>query len=497
MNASIVDILKNRVNLLKSGKNYKCLCIFHSEKTPSMYVYPITNTFYCFGCHEFGGPVQALMKLDDITELQAKNHVNNVSHNNDEGIPTHQSEITIKTLKAMQFSNILLTHVNTAASKKAMKYLKDRKITQETILKFNIGILENDSSNDSGFFHKHRMFPDLEETLHLRDRNGTILTGFDKRVIFPVTDDNNIPVLFGGRSYNDDSPKYLYSKNRNDGHGKSHYLYNYSNCKRNLPIFVCEGPFDVWALYQNGVTNACAILGSSFSDNQIKILEEHPSSIYLCLDGDEAGKKGMIELLERSTIVRQKTLVITLDNEDPYDFYVLRGKNKIEEFSIDANTHMFNYFLSSLNLKLVSNRQELVQKVFKLIQESNMFFFEGFSLLEHYVSVPKDTLVKKYFKDFSDERDWLKNYLHNVFNKDLYYISIDNKAYIIKRIDQSPKSHIYIMRLDPVEFNNQIDLEVDDSSNQFDSGENVICFLGESLDEVYEKILKRETKDGD
>ena len=489
---SIIDVVKDRVALVKRGKNYYCSCPFHNEKTPSMVLYPETNSYYCFGCHESGNSLKFIEKFDNVNNFQAK-QILITSYGAVNEIEESRSEKEQKLLDFLTFSNVYLNSNFNTISKSANDYLSKRGINEDTIRYFGIGVVQDDISPSTGFFKNREFYPEFEKTLLLFKRDQIIKTSLSERIIFPIYDVHGNIVFFGGRSFNGAEPKYIYSENTSNI-SKSDYIYNMNNVDMKKDLIVTEGVFDVWALFQNGEKNSVSILGSSFSEKQIDTLERYKKSIYLALDGDDAGIDGTIKLLNNNSKIRNNSYVVELDGMDPYDYYITENKSNIKQLAIESNIYLINHFMKSSPKSTVLDKINLTNKIFKIIFESKNFNSEYIHLLASELKIKRDELEKKYI-EYSQENIMDYDKLLPLKN-DYYYIESGRNVFLVKRVSgKSIKNNslfkLLIKAIDVDELNRQID-NLD--SYEMKSGNNICVFTSNQISEVVKMVEGWESK---
>ncbi len=305
--ADIVDIVSEAVLLKKQGRNYIGLCPFHSEKTPSFTVSPDKQIFYCFGCGNGGNVFSFLMEQEGLSFPEAARML---ARRYGIEIPTQQmtpeqkkrgserESIIAVNREAMGFyCQTLHSH---AAGDRGMAYLKKRGMTKETINDFNIGYAPKGWETLVNFFSKKGVSLPLVEKSGLivprKGRNG-YYDRFRDRIIFPIFNMSKQVIGFGGRAADDSLPKYLNSPETPVYH-KSRSLYGLyearKKCRESDAIHIVEGYFDFLALFQNGIPNVAATLGTALTSEHIRLIRGYATKIILVYDSDEAGIKAAL-----------------------------------------------------------------------------------------------------------------------------------------------------------------------------------------------------------
>ncbi len=353
--ADIVRIVGDFVDLKKKGSNWMGCCPFHSEKTPSFSVSQNKGFYKCFGCGKGGNSFTFLMEIEGLSFPEAIEEVAQKS-----GIPlpepvddkTYQKRKEKKEVekkladKVIELNQIALefweSHLNddNSDSRKAKEYLEKRELDEETIKTFRIGFAPD--SWDSVFnLLKEKGF---EEKL-IRD-SGLVSVNEDKdkvydrfrgRIIFPILDLNGQPIAFGARTLGDDQPKYLNSP-ETPAYVKGEHLYgffqNKDEIRRQKYGILVEGYMDLIALYQFGVQNCVASLGTAFTPSQSKLLGRAARKVVVNYDGDNAGVKAAKRAIETLLSQDFEIKVLVLPNGNDPDDYI-----RSEGFDAYKNQH--------------------------------------------------------------------------------------------------------------------------------------------------------------
>jgi DNA primase len=300
----IVDLISEVVRLKKTGKNFVGLCPFHSEKTPSFTVSPDKQIFYCFGCGQGGDVFRFLMKQDNLSYPEAIRSLAvkvGIAVPDREAVYTGQYQKTDKERVLEINKDAMMYYRETLQSDKMGKpasvYLKNRGITPAIIDRFNIGYAPKGWNSLSGFFVKKRVsLADLEKAgLAISKKDGPgVYDRFRNRIIFPIMDVRAQTIGFGGRSIDDEMPKYLNSP-ETPAYVKSRSLFGLylakSKCRTENTVYIVEGYFDCIVLHQYGLENTVATLGTALTTEHIRILKGYVDKMILVYDSDDAGIK--------------------------------------------------------------------------------------------------------------------------------------------------------------------------------------------------------------
>lgn len=399
----IVDLISEYIPLIKKGKNYFGVCPFHDDSNPSMSVSREKQIYKCFSCGASGNIYNFLMDYEHIDFKEALSKLSSKLGINIENTTIKVNNkfdkfYEIYDLTSKLYQNNLLSEKGSSAR----NYLKSRNISLEEIKKFNIGLSFSNNQVVKQLEKKYNLL-DLED-VGLISNNHDI---FQNRIMFPLMNLENKTVAFSGRIYDTNSKdsKYINTKETNI-FKKGEILYNYYACKEDVRIkkylILVEGFMDVIRLSTIGIKNVVATMGTSLTINQIKLLKRLSNNIYLCFDGDNPGKLANInngeELIKHDINIK----VISLDNNDDPDSYVLKnGKEKFETLIEEAKSYQEYYMeyqkdnISTTDIKEVT---EYINKVLEKLKYNNN-------------SIEKELVLKKLAKDFDISYNTLENRL--------------------------------------------------------------------------------------
>jgi DNA primase len=327
----IVDIVSDRVVLRKTGSNYKGLCPFHKEKTPSFTVNQDKQIFHCFGCNTGGDIISFLEKTEGLSFYDAiiklaelagvKLKVKDSSPEQQKAIDKKQELMNINLVSRDYY----ISNINTPGSQ-ALEYIKLRGLSQETIKKFNIGYATDSWDGLSTLFSKKGVsLADAVSLGLIKENNGRYYDTFRARLIFPILDNRGATVAFGGRILEpkENAPKYLNSK-ESEIYKKGEILYGLHATGQEIRdagfAVVVEGYMDLLSLYQAGIKNVVATLGTAFTEKQVFLIKRYTGRVVLFYDSDEAGiaaAKRSFEVLLKSGL--NVDALFLENNMDPDD----------------------------------------------------------------------------------------------------------------------------------------------------------------------------------
>ncbi len=330
---NIVDIIGREVTLKKSGSNYMGLCPFHNEKTPSFSVNEGKQFFHCFGCGKSGdviGFVQEYYKLpfmEAVEKLAAENGIKLPERRSSGPKIDYDKYHGINAKAARFFYNNLGTKGN-----KGLAYLKKRGLSKETITAFGLGYAPASGTALVDHLRSEGVSDDdmLKLGLANSGKNG-LYDKFRDRVMFPIISTQDKVIGFGGRAIADIKPKYLNSP-ESEIFLKKNNLFGLNLTKKEIDregrAIIVEGYMDMISLYQNGVKNVAASLGTALTINQARLLCRYSKNIVLSYDSDSAGINAALRGIDVIIAAGGKPRVMHVtDGKDPDDFIRAHGKD--------------------------------------------------------------------------------------------------------------------------------------------------------------------------
>lgn len=324
----LVEIIGTRVPLKRQGREYSARCPFHDERSPSFTVSPTKQFYHCFGCGAHGTAISFLMNYDRLEFLDAVEELAKrvgIEVPKDTQVRNEDSE-SRDVYAALEASAKFFVN-QLAQSTKAQAYLDKRGVDADNRARFGIGYAPE------GFSGLKDALGADERRLRLLDKggmlsksdSGRVYDKFRDRVMFPIHDRRGRVIAFGGRVLGkDDGPKYLNSPETALFHkGRELYgLWQVRQAHAKIPrLVVVEGYMDVVALFQYGVTQAVATLGTATTPDHAELLFRNAADVYFCFDGDKAGRgaawKAVESILPRMRDGRQAFFLFLPEGEDP------------------------------------------------------------------------------------------------------------------------------------------------------------------------------------
>lgn len=374
------EVASNYTHLKRNGNSLVGLCPFHKEKTPSFHVSLDRQLYYCFGCGKGGnvvGFIEAAENLDyveTIKFLAERVNINidssSFSKEEQERYEQKQRIYRINKESAKFYRSCLLSE----GGKKAQEYVKKRGISPQMITVFGLGYAP--SSWDSLTKHLLSLGFRKEELLIAgvsgKSESGRVYDKFRDRLMFPIIDVRGNVLGFGGRVFEGDGPKYLNSQDT-PVFNKRNNLFNLNLAKNKSPknLILVEGYMDVLSLYQYGVTNAVAALGTSFTPEQARLISRFVPEVVLCFDTDGAGQKATARAIEVFSGLSVNIKILHLpDGKDPDEFVRKNGQRAFEDAVLGAKS-VTQYKIFELerqyNLKDDNQKIEFVSAAAKVL----------------------------------------------------------------------------------------------------------------------------------
>lgn len=339
---NIVDVVSSYIPLKKAGSNYKARCPFHEEKTASFVVSEKKQIFKCFGCGKGGN---ALTFVQDYEKISFPEALQKLAQRAGITITTtmvskeKQSRrdlvYKIYRLTVAYYQDNLFKH-----GQFVLEYLQNRKISEETIKKFQIGYALDSLGGLKNYLLKNSINDQILPSTGLFTGNNNDL--FRNRLMFPIHSSTGQVLAFGGRVLleNQGGGKYVNSPTT-EIYTKGNELYGLFITKQEISrrdqVLIAEGYTDFLRLYENGFTNSVASLGTSLTDSQIKILSRFTNNFLLVYDGDKAGRKAAVRAA--SDIIKNgytAKIVNLPQTDDPDSFLVKNGSEKLQELLTDS-----------------------------------------------------------------------------------------------------------------------------------------------------------------
>ena len=363
---NIVDVIGREVNLKKAGSSYKGLCPFHNEKTPSFSVNEQGQYFNCFGCGKKGDVVHFVMEyyklpfMDAVDKLCDDYGIKKPQWGNAGPKIDYDKYYSINAMAARFFYNCLGRVPN-----KGIAYLTSRGLSKETISAFGLGYAPAGGAALTDHLRKEGVSDEdlLMLGLSVQGRNG-LYDKFRDRVIFPIINSNDKVIGFGGRAIGDAMPKYLNSQ-ESKVFLKKNNLFGLNLTRREISgadrAIIVEGYMDLISLYQSGVRNVAASLGTALTDNQARLICRYTKNIVMAYDSDRAGINAALRGISVIQNAGGKARVMNVtDGKDPDEFVKKHGKDafiKLADNAVPGTEYRLK--LAGTDYDLTDDRQVL------------------------------------------------------------------------------------------------------------------------------------------
>jgi len=377
--SDIVEVVSQYVALKRTGKNFKGLCPFHAEKTPSFTVNPSLQRWRCFGCGLYGDVFDFIMRIENVTFVEAARllaeRLGLEFHTTGSASAQQQKDrreqiLQVNRIAAQFFRDMLKRYPL------PQRVLQQRGVTPETQERFGIGYAPPEWSALTNLIKTKRMPLTIaaEAGLIVQGESGEYYDRFRDRLMFPIWDRQGRVVAFGGRALGEATPKYLNSP-ETPLFRKSRTIYALHLARERMmaerTALLLEGYMDVVAAHQAGFTHAIASMGTSLTEEQIGILSRLVSRVIVVYDSDNAG----IEAAKRAAEILQQhhmdVLVARLpDGEDPDSLLRRLGASALQE-CIDKAEPLTAFLLHNLQrryeLQTVEGRMKVLKEAIPIL----------------------------------------------------------------------------------------------------------------------------------
>ena len=380
---NIVDVISEYLPVEQKGKNYFAICPFHDDHNPSMSISPEKQIYTCFVCGASGNVFNFVANYEKVSFVSAvKKVAQKAGINLDINVKDDYKPQDTKYDKYYKMFDITnkyyQNNIKSVYGKKAIEYLHNRKIDDDIINEFEIGLSMNDN-NVSKLLEKKGY--DVNELIDIGlcgKKDNFVYDIFRNRIMFPLYNLDGKPVGFSGRIYNGEADSKYVNSIESIIFKKVNLLYNYhralSHAREKHQIIVVEGFMDVIRLYTIGIKNVVATMGTAITKEHANLLMKLSKNIVLCFDGDKAGEKATISALDALEKIGITPKIIRLEDDlDPDDYIIKKGSDAylthlnnpmssvVFKINIDKSKTNFNdYNEISTYLKNVSKELEKI-----------------------------------------------------------------------------------------------------------------------------------------
>lgn len=466
----IEDVFSSYTSLKRHGSTSKCLCPFHSEKTPSCTVYNDTQSFYCFGCGAGGDVISFIKRIENLSYIEAVRFLSERAgiampeqNQNDDSArkKARTYEINRETAK-FYFKNLI-----SGPDKRGLNYFKERQLLPQTIKKYGLGYAPDqwhalrDHLRSLGFRDEEMVTADV-----CKYSEKGCYDNFRGRVIFPIIDLRGNVIAFGGRILEGTGPKYVntadtpvFKKSRNL------FSLNHAKGSASKKLILAEGYMDVISINQAGFENVVATLGTALTPEQARLMSQYASEVIISYDSDAAGQAATqkaINLLSQAGI---STKILSIpDAKDPDEYIKKFGSTRFKlliDGANDAVVFELEKCKSGLNLSEESDKYSYLKKVVGVIS-----------------SLDDPLLRDVYISRIARESDTNINVLSEQVNH-----AIKNKKNIKQKLEWEHTKRSLSMK-------DEINPEASQFSSQSKAEEFIILYIIKNPDKIKEVLEK-------
>ena len=386
---NIVDVVGRHVVLKKTGNNHKGLCPFHNEKTPSFVVSEDKQIFTCFGCGATGDAIEFTRRYHNLdfpgaVERLASEYGIDLSNT---GFATEGKKTILYDLN--REAAAFYYRRFTKSANPGYDYMKKRGIEPATLRTFGIGFAEDSWNSLTDYFAQKGADQELLVTLGLVSfSKGKHYDKFRNRVMFPIINTRGKVIGFGGRTIGDGTPKYLNSP-ESSVFLKKNNLYGLNLTRQDINredlAILVEGYMDVVSLYQHGVRNVAASLGTALTENQAAMLRRYTENVILAYDADSAGQTATMRGMDILHAAGCSVKILSIPgSKDPDEFIRRNGKEAFQELIQNALP------ATDYKIKLLQNRFDLTKT------EGSLAFLQAAAkVLKSLGPIEADLYIKK------------------------------------------------------------------------------------------------------
>jgi len=379
-NNDIVDVISQYVILKRSGRNFFGLCPFHKEKSPSFSVSPDKQIFHCFGCKTGGNVIHFISKIESLSFketvefLAERANINLPILNNfeDDKKAKIKAKVYEVNEEAAQFYH---ENLYKPTSKIAQEYIKKRRLDNKTLKTFKIGYSGN--FDELYKYLKSKGFKDeeiLESSLVNKTDNGKYIDRFRKRLMFPIQDVRGRVIAFGGRVLDDSKPKYINSP-ENIVYSKGRNLFGFNIAKKGdtKRILIVEGYMDAISLFQRGITNVVASLGTALTEQQGRLLRNSCQQVIIGYDSDAAGQVATLRGLEILKNMGCDIRILQIQGaKDPDEFVIKYGPERLLK-CVDSSISLVEFKVKilkqDLDLQNTNDKIKFLNQIAKILSD--------------------------------------------------------------------------------------------------------------------------------
>lgn len=411
---NIVDVISEYLPIEQKGKNYFAVCPFHDDHNPSMSISPEKQIYTCFVCGASGNVFNFVMNYEKITFVEAVAKLAfKLGINLDLKYEKKQNKHDESLDKYYRIYDIAFKYyqnnIRSIYGKSALEYLKKRKINDDIIKEFGIGLSLNDNGINKLLTSKGYSISDLEDIGLCGTKEKYVYDIFRNRIMFPLWNLDGQVVGFSGRIYNGENDSKYSNSKESKVFKKGLLLYNYHRAiefsREQKEIIVVEGFMDVIRLFTIGIKNVVATMGTAITKEHAHLLRRLSKNIVLCFDGDKAGEKATKSAVESLDNIGIKPKIIRLEDDlDPDDYIIKKGKEAFFNHLKNAMSTLefkIDYLKEQTNFNDYDEISSYVKKVAKDLEKIND-------------KIVYELMVKKLSKETGVDVDTINSLVENV-----------------------------------------------------------------------------------
>lgn len=453
----IVDVISEYVTLKKGGRNYFGLCPFHNEKSPSFSVSQEKQIYHCFGCSEGGNAISFIMKVENITfteaiEILAKRARIELPEADISDDLKKKNNLKEKIYELnVEAARFYHQNLVSPAGKYAEEYLVKRGLNQNTIKKFGLGYSLDQWDSLNKYLLSKGFSQDLiiKAGLAKKSKGNSIFDVFRDRIIFPIIDVKGKVIGFGGRTTKDAMPKYLnsaetlvFNKSRNL------YCLNIAKNSNDRKIIIVEGYMDAISLYQFGINNAVASLGTALTENQAKLMSKYCDEVIIAYDSDTAGQAATIRGMEILNDAGLNVKILQMpEGKDPDEYIRKFGVEKFKGLINNSKTFIqfkMDMLRAQININSLDGKITFLNKMSEILSKiDNVIERDAYiKILSNQTGISEDSINAQINK---------KIYREDKTKRDVKMQNIKNENIVVdKKIDHIEKMILYLISQDDI-----------------------------------------------
>lgn len=429
----IASVIGDYIKIQPSGQNYKALCPFHVEKTPSFHISTAKQVYKCFGCGEGGDVINFVMKMENLDFMDAVRLLANrcgidINFNIDE--ETKQKIELSKKYQDIHTEAARFYFANLVKSKnRGYDYLRNRGLDDKTIKRFGLGYSQDSWNSLMDYLIEEKGYSQ-EELLECgligkSTKTDKYYDKFRNRVMFPIFDYRGNVIGFGGRVLDDSLPKYLNSPDTLI-FNKRHNLYGLNFARKNLSsrtVILVEGYMDLISLYQYGIKIAVATLGTALTSQQARLIKRYADNVIISYDSDGPGTKASLRAIDILVEAGLSVKVLDLkDAKDPDEYVRKYGTDEYRKAMKDAVPRIkfkIDNLKSSFDLSKDQDNIKFAQEAVNIIKQlkSPVEIDYYIKYLSEIVQLDEDAVKREIYGKSYSSKNLSNGKFNNKFNK--------------------------------------------------------------------------------